>query len=323
MQTLPDYHLDALFRSAMGDEAEALASTAARESQMLERVGRVLTRRRKRRQLATLLLAAALTTLTAAAIALGGSRLTPPVTPEPSPEASATPEPSIAEPSSETPFYDVLVHDGRLEAGTYKAESIGASAGHVESPASVRFTVPAGWTWNGSYLSKGGINAPDGAAIFFFNADQLLVYDDPCHWTGAQPGSRTGNSVQDIVDALAAQPMRNATTPSSRWAGVPRVRATEPGWWPGLAIELTVPGDIDFADCDGGEFRSWGPDADARSHQGPGQRDLVWVVDHSGQGVQAEGARMIIDAATFPGTPAEVIAEIEAILDSLAVGHWG
>ena len=95
MQTLPDYHLDALFRSALEDEAEALASTAASESQMLERVGQLLARRRKRRQLVTLLLAAALTTLTAAAIALGGSRLTPPVTPERSPEASATPEGSL------------------------------------------------------------------------------------------------------------------------------------------------------------------------------------------------------------------------------------
>ena len=91
MQTLPDYHLDALFRAAMEDEAEVLASTAVGESQMLERVGQLLARRRKRRQLVTLMLAAALTTLTAAAIALGGNRLTPPVTPEQSPEASAGP----------------------------------------------------------------------------------------------------------------------------------------------------------------------------------------------------------------------------------------
>ncbi len=95
MRTLPDYQLDALFRAALEEDAEALASTAASESQMLERVGRVLARRRTRRQLATLLLAAALLTLTAAAIALGGNRLTPPVTPERSPEASATPEASL------------------------------------------------------------------------------------------------------------------------------------------------------------------------------------------------------------------------------------
>ena len=94
MQTLPDYHIDAMFRAAMGEEAEILASTAASESQMLERVARLLSRRRTGK-LTILMLAAALTTLTAGAIALGGGRETPPVTPEPSPEASATPAASL------------------------------------------------------------------------------------------------------------------------------------------------------------------------------------------------------------------------------------
>jgi hypothetical protein len=92
MQTLPDYHIDALFRAAMDEEADVLASTAASDSQMHERVSRVLARRRTRRQLGALMLAAALMILTAAAIALGGNRLTPPVTLERTPEASATPE---------------------------------------------------------------------------------------------------------------------------------------------------------------------------------------------------------------------------------------
>ncbi len=95
MHTLPDYHLDALFRAALEEEAEALASTAASESQMFERVGRFLARRRKRRQFAALLLAAALTTASVGAIALGVSRLTPPVTPEHNPQASSSPEASL------------------------------------------------------------------------------------------------------------------------------------------------------------------------------------------------------------------------------------
>ena len=87
-----------------------------------------------------------------------------------------------------------------------------------------------------------------------------------------------------------------------------------PGRWPGLAIELTVPDDIDLADCDGGQFRSWGPDP-VRAHQGPGQHDVVWVVD--------TGERLVIDASWMPATQADVIAEIEAILESIATGHWG
>lgn len=206
---------------------------------------------------------------------------------------------------------------GRLDPGTYSYCGVGASL------VNVRFTVPAGWTWDGSYLSKGGIGAPDGGAIFFLAADDLLVYDDPCQWAGAELGLRPGDSVQDIVDALAAQPMRSATTPTVRNAAVPSGPGDMPGRWPGLALELTVPDDIDFADCDGGEFRSWGPDAGARSHQGPGQRDLVWVVTHGAEDVRQPGDLLVIDAATFPGTPTDVVTEIEAILDSLAIGHWG
>ena len=108
MRSLPDYHLDALFRAALEEEADALASSAASESQMYERVHRVLARRRTRRQLATLLLAAALATLTAAAIAVGGDRLTPPVTPEPSPEASATPERSPEASATPAPTAEAL-----------------------------------------------------------------------------------------------------------------------------------------------------------------------------------------------------------------------
>jgi hypothetical protein len=78
-----------------------------------------------------------------------------------------------------------------------------------------------------------------------------------------------------------------------------------------------VPNNIVFANCDGGQFRSWGPDADARSHQGPGQRDLVWAVYLGGS------QRLVIDAASFPGTPADVMSEIDAILGSIGVGHWG
>jgi hypothetical protein len=101
MQTMPDYHLDALFRSALAAEAETLAPSAADEEQMLQRVRQALTRRRSRRQIATLLIAAALVSLTAGAIALATDRLRPPVTPEPPlaseelvPSGSPLPSPS-------------------------------------------------------------------------------------------------------------------------------------------------------------------------------------------------------------------------------------
>lgn len=77
-----------------------------------------------------------------------------------------------------------------------------------------------------------------------------------------------------------------------------------------------MPNNIVLATATGGQFRSWGTDADARSHQGPGQRDLVWAVDLGGQ-------RLVIDAASFAGTQADVMSEINAIRGSIGVGHWG
>jgi hypothetical protein len=225
---------------------------------------------------------------------------------------------------------DAPGREGPLDAGTYTAYAIGASAGHEAdgSLVNVLFTVPDGWSWNGAYLSKGGIEEPNGAAIFFFDAEGVQVYTDPCHWAAAEPDRPTGKSVLDLVSALAAQPMRSAIEPNVRDAAVPDFRGDEPpvviaDRWAGMAVELTTPADLDFRECDRGEFRSWGPEQDARVHQGPAQRDLVWVVGTADIGVNGDSPRLIIDAASFPDTPPDVLLEIEAILDSIAVGHWG
>jgi hypothetical protein len=90
-----------------------------------------------------------------------------------------------------------------------------------------------------------------------------------------------------------------------------------------MAVEVTVPTDLNLAACDQGQFRSWGPDDVVRAHQGPGQHDLVWAVDLSGTGVASGHGYFIVDAASFSGTPADVMSEVEAILASVATGHWG
>lgn len=168
MQTLPDYHLDAMFRSALATDAEALSLAAANESEMLERVRQVLTRRRPRRQLVTLLFAAALATLTAGAIALASDRLRPPVTPEPQdvsqsqgPSQSAAPSASpipVAGPggvwiptgSMGTPRYGhdaVRLLDGRVLV-------VGGSGGDFDpSTAEVYDPVSGTWSATGSMLN--------------------------------------------------------------------------------------------------------------------------------------------------------------------------
>ena len=218
---------------------------------------------------------------------------------------------------------------GHLRRGTYTYTNVDAQGFNV------RFTVPAGWTWYGSYLSKGGIGLPGGAAIFFFGGP-VQVYADPCHWAGSQSNPPTGQSVDDLMASLATQPLRSATTPIDRPAGGLSLtvrpgstnppadpNASGPRPWAGRSVELTVPNDINFAACQGGQFRSWGPDSVARVHQGPGQRDLVWAVDLTRNGVVSGHGYVIIDAASFPGTPADVSSEIDDILGSIVAGHWG
>lgn len=235
--------------------------------------------------------------------------------------ATPSPAPPTTAPRTTPPGVDRGdVRIGLLNPGTYAYLDVDRQGFNVA------FTVPAGWTWNGRYLSKGGVDPPHGAAVFFFGGP-VVVYTDPCHWFGAEPDPPTGSATWHLTAALAAQPMRNAGTQFDRYAASLGLA----GRWPGTAVELTVPDDIDFAKCDGGEFRSWGPGNNARSHQGPGQRDLVWAVDVYGvSGEDQNGVSrptppggLIIDAASFPGTPADVMSEVEAILGSIVVGHWG
>ena len=278
-----------------------------------ERLARRRDRRRRNQQIGRGALAIAVSLFVIAALVrVIRSEVVPgsSITPTPSP-VSATTTPSIAPPD-----FGLPIHKGQLDPGTYAYLDVNGQGFNV------RFTVPAGWTWNGRYLSKGGVGPPDGAAIFFFGG-HVQVYADPCHWAGTQSAPLTGRAVHPLMAALTAQPMRSATAPVDRPASVPGLAKRQPG----MAVELTVPDTVNFANCDGGQFRSWGPENNARIHQGPGQRDLVWAVQLMGAGITGTSVSppggLIIDAASFPGTPADVMSEIEAILGSVAVGYWG
>lgn len=218
--------------------------------------------------------------------------------PTPTPVIAPSPIPSMVTAGGE-------VQPGLLAPGMYTAY------GYDGTNINVAFTVPAGWTWNGRHLSKGNGVSSTGATIALLTGD-VQVYADPCHWAGTEPNPPTGSTASSLIDALVAQPTRNATAPLARKAAVPGIADV----WPGETVELSVPADITFRDCDLGQFRSWGPAVNAQIEQGPGQRDLVWAVD-------INSVRLVIDASWFPDTPPDVVAEINAILDSIITGHWG
>jgi hypothetical protein len=132
------------------------------------------------------------------------------------------------------------------------------------------------------------------------------VPTNPCH---NQATLRTpGETVDELVRALVAQELRNATAP---------VDVTLAGF-EGKYLEWSVPADIVVLDdeyhvqgCDDGNFLSWlGRTDGTRYQQVGGQVDQLWVLDVAGQ-------RVVIDASYAPDAPQAVRDELAAIVQTL------
>lgn len=188
-----------------------------------------------------------------------------------------------------------------LDAGTYAFDLGLRSAGKFPK---VLVTLPEGWANDDGWIV--GPIEPAGYVTGLLLWDVVDVYAHPCQWQ--TPRVHPGPTVDDLVAALVAQPLRNATEP---------VDVTIDGYH-GKRLEWSVPDDADFTDCDardpGGEptFESWtgaGWSSD-RYQQGPGQVDRLWVVD-------VDGARLVIDAQFMPEATEEQVAELMEVVASL------
>jgi hypothetical protein len=195
--------------------------------------------------------------------------------------------------ATETPAQPATPSVGPLNAGTYTYYDIEGKG------INATFTVPGGWAWNEWLVNTGAGDPPGGASIQFW-AGNMQVYTDPCHWTGAEPTPPTGRTVADLITALAAQPMRDAGTPVDITVGTHS----------GKAVDLTVPADLKFSDCDQAQFRSWIAPSGERFHQAAGQRDTIWAVD-------VGGTRIVLDSFVYPGTSDATATELQAILSSM------
>jgi hypothetical protein len=192
---------------------------------------------------------------------------------------------------------------GDLPAGTATYEL------RLPQPGSERLTMtatlPAGWTGvDGWVLRKnGGVDNREGVAITFWGAPHY-VYGDACRW--ADSAIEAEPTIDFMAHALAAQAMRDASTPRELTMGKHRV----------IELQLSVPDDLDLATCDlykgTPSFQSWASadGSTARYHQGPGQRDLVRLVD-------VDGELFIVDVMTWPELPPSERDESEALLDSM------
>jgi hypothetical protein len=172
----------------------------------------------------------------------------------------------------------------------------------------VTVTIPAsGWEHLAEFdaIQKGveRLNLPEAAILFwpFPAGTEFYVYGDPCRATSTRPDTPV-TSVDDIAAGLAAQASRDASEPAD---------VTVAGH-AGKSISLRVPDDAAFAECEEGQFASYGTEDDplARTHQGPGQIDDLWVLD-------VDGAVVIVDAMYRPDTPPALVEEMRAIVDSI------
>lgn len=226
---------------------------------------------------------------------LGGSN-----EPTATPEATATPLPSVEPTSSADAFLPegpLLVWESQNEDAPSITMTISAP-GWIYGSASGDGTEPVEWLEKGEEFD----NMPEALVLpgALPPETDVYVYRDPCQWASTRPET-PATTAEEIVAALAAQASRDASEP---------VDVTV-GGFAGKMITLHVPDDADFADCDGGEFASYTIEGEDRWqwHQGPGQIDDFWFVD-------VEGTIVEIRVMYRLDTPGELVEEMRTLVES-------
>ena len=230
----------------------------------------------------------------------------------PSPTAAPTSAPSQTVAPTPTPSLALTGFPiGSLAAGTHTTAPFTAAdssmcleqrqTGCVDDDKgdSIRFTVtvPAGWSAIGPDWIIGGTDA--GTADLLFNRGAWLL-SDPCQTTPAD--IPVGPTVADFVDALAAHPILDTTSP---------VDVAVAGY-PGKYIELQGPAVVSTEaepDPDCITYRPWDPGI---YMQGANQRWRLWVLD-------VDGARVVLQGMDFPGTTEALRAQVGGIIDSMRI----
>jgi hypothetical protein len=170
-------------------------------------------------------------------------------------------------------------------------------------PARITMAVPDGWNAFGMTKDLAAIctndcEQPDRVGLGFWVVSN--VYDDACDVSGAADPP-IGSSVEDLVGALLGMSRHVATEP----------RAEMIGGHPATYLELTA--DADLGDCALPGFRAWIAGQEVRESP-PGERDRLWILE-------VDGVRLMVDLAIPPNAPASDVAELEAVIDSLRIGH--
>lgn len=214
---------------------------------------------------------------------VGGARQTPAPSATPTPTSSPTPVPT-------------LPPSGQIPPGTYR--NVFAT-----------YTLPAGWTTpdGGPTIFKDTSTTPSTRMVVDLWGGIATVYSDPCHWQTT--AVKVVPTVDNLVAALVAQKRGSTVTP----VGV------SIGGFQGKEIDLMVPLAVKFgaasiaSGCDGSKYKTW-TDASGgdRYNQGPGQHDLLDILD-------VNGRTLVIDRVFWPVNTAADRAELRSIVDSIKI----
>lgn len=218
----------------------------------------------------------------------------------PTPASTATRAPS-ASPNADAPSEDVVRQAAEIVGG-------GDQPGYTVA-------VLDGWGVHGGFVIKYASAGP-GPVLGISVWDVGRVFRDPCRWHGQ--AYDPGPGVNDLVKALVAQPMRNATKPND---------VTLAGYQ-GRYLELSVPADqksstwTDFDACDVDaeghrDFQGWlGRKGGNRYEQVPGQVDRLWVLDVAGR-------RLVVDATYSPDIQQGDRRELQRVVQSIRFEKGG
>lgn len=220
-----------------------------------------------------------------------------PTTAAPNPSASG----GAASPTAEATPSALGRAEGNLDAGTHildltALDQVGTGPGPTQLP-NIEITVPEGWYNGGGWVVR--TTGDFVVAVMFWDVDK--VYPTPCKWAG-KPMVDPGRDVDGLVSVLADQPLRNATAPTD----------VVLDGFSGTYLELSVPTDVAFSDCDEGFFESWTGNgwASDRYQQAPGQVDRLWILD-------VDGERLVVDASYVPGATEQDLNELADVVDSI------
>ena len=198
------------------------------------------------------------------------------------------PEPTPAP----TPTPAALPSPGSLAPGTYLVDE------PDWAPAPYTFTVPAGWTVDRSgFVEK---HAGGNGEVGFTTWILTHIFSDACDDSEANLVD-VGTTAEELASALLVQQSRVASQTAAVIDGYPAIR-----------VELSFPTDLDLATCDGRAWPDPGPDMNGGQLVRDGQTQVIYAIN-------VDGERFVLVASLMPGTSAEDLAELQAVIDSVRI----